>query len=60
MTEHEMQSRIGALVHVLKSERVNAKTKNDEKFIELGIIGIELVGELLLDIKRIADALEDQ
>lgn len=55
MTRGEMRQAIAIIQNRFLHERNNAKTKTDEEFAQLIITGIGLIGEIALDIKRIAD-----
>jgi hypothetical protein len=50
-----MRQAIAIIQNRFLHERNNAKTKTDEEFAQLIITGIGLIGEIALDIKRIAD-----
>jgi len=58
MNEQEMRAKIATIVNRLTAERDKAQTKVDEQFAEAIIAGVQLLGELFIDIKRIADAVE--
>jgi len=60
MTEQEMRTKIAAVVNHLTAERDKAQTKVDEQFAEVLIAGVQLLGELFIDVKRIADAAQSR
>ncbi len=53
MTEDELRSKINLLKGRIKGEI--AKNKSEEQFQELFLLGADIIGELFIDIKRIAD-----
>ena len=58
MDSQEMKGLIDKLLMSLGGDLANAKKEEQKRLIEMGIVGLSLFGELLLDIKRIADAVE--
>lgn len=58
MTEHEMQAKIATLLNMLTSQP-KPKTPAEVQMAQAMIIGAELLGELFIDIKRAANALEN-
>lgn len=58
MTEDKMRAKINVLANRLLKDRDKARTKTGEEFAELMLLGLELLGEVFIDIKRIADAAE--
>lgn len=57
MNQQELKKQIDAASATIADEMPKA-TPDDKKFAGFALMGIALVGELLLDIKRIADAVE--
>ncbi len=57
MTEDDMRAKVATLINMLKADKA-PRTANDQQMAIAVIIGAELLGELLIDIKRAADALE--
>jgi len=58
MTETEMRARIATVINMLK-ESPTPRTPVEAQMAHATIIGAELLGELLIDIKRAAEALEN-
>lgn len=57
MDQHELKASINAIVKGIEdSTKVDAQSPADKVFGALLLSGIAIVGELLLDVKRIADA----
>lgn len=52
MTEAELQNKIDRLKDRIRLEA--AKNKSEEQFQELFLMGADILGELFMDIKRIA------
>ncbi len=53
MTQQELQAKINAIKGAIRAE--TAKNKTEEQFQELFLLGADILGELFMDIKRIAD-----
>jgi hypothetical protein len=53
MTQAELQVRINGMKAKIIAEQ--AKNKSEEQFQEIFLAGLDIIGELFLDIKRIAD-----
>lgn len=53
MTQAELQVKINGTKAKIIAE--TAKNKSEEQFQELFLAGLDILGELFLDIKRIAD-----
>lgn len=53
MTHEELRQKIVLLKNQVRAEA--AKNKNEEQFQEFFLSGLDIIGELFLDIKRIAD-----
>ena len=53
MTKEELQSKINQMKNKILAEQ--AKNKGEEQLQELFMSGLDILGELFLDIKRIAD-----
>lgn len=59
MTETDVRAKVATVINMLKAAPPPPKQTPDEiHMAEAMIIGVELLGELFIDIKRIADALE--
>jgi hypothetical protein len=54
MKQAELQAKITAMKEIVLAEK--AKSKDDEKFQTMFAAGIDILGELFMDIKRIADS----
>jgi hypothetical protein len=53
MTKEELSSKIDLMKNKILAEQ--AKNKGEEQFQELFLAGLDIIGELFIDIKRIAD-----
>jgi hypothetical protein len=53
MTHDELEIKIAQMKDKIRREQ--AKNKDEEHFQELFLYGLDILGELFLDIKRIAD-----
>ena len=60
MNASEATQRLNILTGALRQAMAKAPNKADEEFAELAIAAVELVGELVLDVKRLADAAEKE
>jgi hypothetical protein len=58
MTEDDMRAKVATLINMLKADKIQKLTAAERQMAEAMIIGAEMLGELFLDIKRAADALE--
>jgi hypothetical protein len=58
MTEDDMRAKIAAVINMLKADKTQKMTPPERQMADAMIIGAELLGELLIDIKRSANALE--
>lgn len=57
MTETDVRAKVATVINMLKASPL-PKGPAEIQMAEATIIGVELLGELFIDIKRIADALE--
>ena len=55
MTHDELASKIKLMKSRILAQQAKAQTKNEEDFADLLVSGLDVLGELFLDIKRIAD-----
>lgn len=53
MTQKELSAKLDLMKNKILAEK--AKNKTEEQFQELFVDGLDILGELFLDIKRIAD-----
>ncbi len=53
MTHDQLSIKIAQMKDKIRAEQ--AKNKGEEQFQELFLAGLDILGELFLDIKRIAD-----
>ncbi len=53
MTHEELQRKLDQMKSQIRAEQV--KNKGEEQFQELFLSGLDILGELFLDIKRIAE-----
>jgi hypothetical protein len=58
MNQSEIRQRVATLTSRIRRDVANAGTKTDEEYGEMIIAGMELLGELLIDIKRMADSID--
>lgn len=58
MTQSELQQRINVIKAAIREDMAKAPNRTEERVAELFLSGCDLLGDLLLDIKRIADAAE--
>lgn len=53
MTEQEFREKIGRIKSMIATEA--ARNKSEEQFQELMVLGLDILGEFLIDVKRIAN-----
>lgn len=58
MTQEQLESALKRMASSIRNAEANARTKTEEEFAELLLLGLDLLGSYLVDIKRIADSLE--
>lgn len=58
MNQQQFKNQITAAKELIANQIPKAETQADAQLASLMVLGLEIVGELFLDIKRIADAAE--